>query len=734
MMLLPVQVFAQAVDYTRTQSLPGSSIPLEYINQNGGTALSLSDDQVTGPINIGFDFTFYGRQFTTTRISNNGVIGFQNPINGCCTGYHLPTEGNEYGIFALQTDLLNIGTTNPWYRTEGQEGSRTFTVGWYDMPIYNNTNYRSTFEITLFEGSNNILLNYGNIDVYNRRYTAGIKGSNLDIYEIIHWDTDDEFIDYTSFVFSYQSMPEPLVWTTVANENESFVLYAESSVRYGTNGVYVTETLGPGIHSCSNDVFGDPTPGIVKQCQVLLPGEEEPSIVNCEVTPNIPECIVESLADYDMSDTIDQNTSNEEELVVLSDDIEEAIEDDLVEDADTTETSEETIAAQEQETTIREIANEERVSSLTDNISINVLEQALSIAENVTQPAASTESTTSTTQTVRATSNVETTETKSEETKVDLEISLVENSTEVANELLDTGRNLNNQSLATIQAQTEQSSVDSNNLAESIAVTSSDVPIIDKVQETTQTSSEVDNSIVVLETTVATNSTVETVETIVTQNVTETAADSIVIEEQTNETIVVEESISIVDSRTENIEQTSIVDETIDQTNQQTDDSETELELLQTIVATQTEQKKEDDNMTFNEDERLTLQSDINLQNAFNIVPNMNNLEQAGVTKKQEDKSDAEKRADQIVAANAKEQEEINNNYMDADQSGILGAMTIDTDVTTYRSAMLNDNSLWYKPEDIYKNVTYKDNVRNMYFLEKGNTDTYKQMVEEQYK
>jgi hypothetical protein len=40
----------------------------------------------------------------------------------------------------------------------------------------------------------------------------------------------------------------------------------------------------------------------------------------------------------------------------------------------------------------------------------------------------------------------------------------------------------------------------------------------------------------------------------------------------------------------------------------------------------------------------------------------------------------------------------------------------------------------FYKPEDIYKNIVIKDNVRGSYFLEKGNTDTYKRMVEEQYK
>jgi hypothetical protein len=124
----------------------------------------------------------------------------------------------------------------------------------------------------------------------------------------------------------------------------------------------------------------------------------------------------------------------------------------------------------------------------------------------------------------------------------------------------------------------------------------------------------------------------------------------------------------------------------------------------------------------------------LNTIDIFRDSNNMADKEAAGAFGKSEDKSDAEKKAEEIVAANAKEQEEINNNYMDADQSGLIGAIAGDTDVTAYRTSNIPDLSSWYKPEDIYKNVKYNDNVRGMYFLEKGNTDTYKQMVEEQYK
>ena len=77
---------------------------------------------------------------------------------------------------------------------------------------------------------------------------------------------------------------------------------------------------------------------------------------------------------------------------------------------------------------------------------------------------------------------------------------------------------------------------------------------------------------------------------------------------------------------------------------------------------------------------------------------------------------------------------EINKNYMEADQSGIVAAIGADTDVSSYKTAMIADAAQWYKDKDIYKGVIIKDNVRGSYFLEKGSTDTYKKMVDEQYK
>jgi hypothetical protein len=129
------------------------------------------------------------------------------------------------------------------------------------------------------------------------------------------------------------------------------------------------------------------------------------------------------------------------------------------------------------------------------------------------------------------------------------------------------------------------------------------------------------------------------------------------------------------------------------------------------------------------------IQQSLATAQAFNVVPRVDDLERAGaINVRADDRSDAEKRADEVMAANDKEQAEINANYMDADQGGIVAAMGADTDVAAYRSAMLRDNSTWYRPEDIYRNNVLRDNTRGAYYLEKGNTDTFRRLIDSQYR
>lgn len=667
LLLIPAQLFAQtnpavptfSIDYTATQS--PSSIPLEMLNQNQGIALNLGDDAASGIINLGFSFYYYDKEFTSIRISNNGVASLgQLTINGCCGGYNLSSPGNEYGIFGIQTDLINIQTMNPYYRFFDEEGPGRFVIGWYNMPIFYDGNFRSTFELTLFEGTNDILINFGDISNGNRFFTAGIKGSNALGFDLIYSGTNGNTLDFTSWFFDPQlSVQESLSWSKIAEEWGSFILTTPSEVRYGANGVWVSKTLFPGVYGCDNGFFGDPIGGVVKSCEI---GSPTAATVDCSTDPGNAQCVILAATSTTSSSSSNDGTSDTDTFASTgsddgsSDGTEIESTADSSNDAFMEELEEQAVASNEND--------EEEVSTssdeLTDEENAETESEAQVLAENND----------------RELENKEVAEKlvdKIDPSVLSLVLSIVESTSQVDNSGATAG-----QSSATGPSTSSAAAGSLANINQAAGV----------VASTTSTDSSSDSSVI------------------------SASGDplSLGVDSVTGQTAAAAAEVV----------------------------NQLEAETLKAVQAST--QSAFTDNSAFDQSESTeftvnTLDPNNPANQFFNNMPSIANQEAAGVLKSNnDDKSDAEKRAEEVVAANAKEQEEISKNYMDADQSGIVAAMGSDTDFTSYRNAMLQDASAWYKPEDIYKNIVIKDNVRGSYFLEKGSTDTYKKMVEEQYK
>jgi hypothetical protein len=562
----------------------------------------------------------------------------------------------------------------------------------------------------------------------------------------------------SDYIFIYKGN-DPILFSQLATKGEDLVGW--TAVSSSGEALKITSIQRPDSDYLFLYTDGAPTSGTYYSFQ-----EQSPT-VDCVLSPFDPTCIIDTLGiddgTVDYSDPQQVLASLEEDPAIEtgaddgtddgSDDGTEVVEDEeeilvadetpaeetnlekMLQEEEADEEEEkvvvaenvvtETVSPAEQVTAAyRELTDEEKAAILADAISKNTLEGALAIASEATSAASNAggsttsvtdSSSTKTTSTISSSeSTVVAQDTSSgplnaEESKQDSSSSSTDGT-----DILETGRQIGAAALATILADSASSASDSVAQAESIASVSA---------ETSFTSADV------------------------TEVRTDTVAAEISIEVEfssaTNDAgNVIEENNSMILMATNESSTTTEQADTFAEIMQLEIKPETgeikdkDLEFVQQILAT-TEQKQSDDlsNSTFSEEEKVTIASDPALANAFNLAPNINNLEAAGVlNQKQEEKSDAEKRADEVVAANAKEQEDINKNYMDADQSGIVAAMGADTDVSAYRTAMLRDNNNWYKPEDIYKGIIIKDNVRGSYFLEKGNTDTYKKMVDEQYK
>jgi hypothetical protein len=761
----PIQDPIATQTYTLTV-IPGTQ--LDNIQQTG-TAANLGDDSTLTGVSIGFDFYYYGNLYNTVNLSQNGFISFTSLANGCCNGMPLPNfseliPGNEsfynyYNthntIFAMWSDLISF-SGNPYYQSFGDK----FTVGWYGveelgsvrqdcaldlfgLPLFCNPvgPNRFDFEITL-HSNNDIAIRYGNFDNpvnTGRAITSGIQGDQPGEFWQIYYGTDTSTLENKTYVF-----------------NSSEIV-----------------PIAPIAPDCNLNPY-DPT-----------------CIINDLTTPE--EEIY--LADDESNDGIEY-VVEEEELVadneVVEEDVvqEEALDELLAENVDDEELVEDVM--EESNAVYRELSDEEKAAILADAISKTTLESALSIAANAETSAVSqnsfSESSVISESSTRTSNVLSVSEITAETTLSSLAASpemfvdatreeTTTNDISAGSDILDAGRTLGQAALKETLAATSESASDSVNQAESVAATSSSESLVavtaveatatitestdQAVTETELVAEEKDNNqkdqeqteLVASETTEQSNETqnetvvadsTPVIETI--QETTETRTEETVVADVQNETTeTVTENVEVVVAEVTQSEQTSVAYQDMESAmevfasnlpNQIAVNEQEELEnsIVQQAIAS-SQQTEDDNKMGFAEAEAVTIASDPALANAFNVQPNTASLELLGVLGSAgQDKSDAELRAEQVVAANKEEQDAINANYMEADQSGILAAIGSETDVTAYRTAMLRDNNNWYKPEDIYKGVIIKDNVRGSYFLEKGNTDTYKKMVDEQYK
>ena len=646
-LLLLVVYPAYSQDYTYSQV--GEQPPLQNINVNGGTNLNLSDDGMAFDVKIGFDFEFYGDIFDTVNISNNGFLTFGGRSSMCCQGNQLPSFGMDNSISGLWTDLISTNGANPYVKSFDVDGERWFTVGWYGTFEYYNTSAPNTFEISLYEGTNNILFNYGDVNVFGHNFTIGLQGTEGQ-FEQIYTGTNSNQFDNTAYLFTY-TPPEPV----------------------------------------------------------------DPIAPDCTINPSDTSCIIQSITNTP-TETYVAETSNTEDQPTFTEEQQTQTEPTFVADTGPTVIGGEALSLEEllaiADSATANEEQEEKEKELQDDILAGILEQVLTADTTIDNDRKNVDFSTEETTVQSILANSDNMETSSIEDETNIESTGYVEQTQtfeyvasnVEQQYVETTTNENDTSQDLLELviagtqNTEFGIIEENTTEQTDFV---DLPVFTQQQTFEQTEimnidMGVDNNDIDVE-----------------QYAMDMSTQSYESFEQ-----VVETTVSTSVSEQNNIENElieSIIANSNNNSNQSTfeDSDQNEFENFVPIAGTNTV---------------------LNSSQIFGNNNSMADKEAAGVFGKTEDKSDAEKRAEEIVAANAKEQEEINNNYMDADQSGLIGAIAGDTDVRTYRTAMIPDLSSWYKPEDIYKNVKYNDNVRGMYFLEKGNTDTYKQMVEEQYK
>lgn len=154
----------------------GSTTLTATLTSVSPTNLTLSDDQFSGIINIGFPFTFYGNTYTQCLISSNNYISFDL------------TNAGGYSPWAINNPVPNAGnplntTMGPWqdinpgiggtvrYALTGTAPNRIFVVEYCNVPMFSCTNLNFSSQIQLHESGNMV-----ETHIINKPLCAGWNG------------------------------------------------------------------------------------------------------------------------------------------------------------------------------------------------------------------------------------------------------------------------------------------------------------------------------------------------------------------------------------------------------------------------------------------------------------------------------------------------------------------------------------------------------------------------------
>jgi gliding motility-associated-like protein len=165
-----------------------ASIPYNLIS-GSGTAVALSDDQLSAALPIGFNFNFFCQSKSQFKISSNGFITFDvaSTNSGCCTGQLLPNGFAPNDLIAaawedLDPNLGSAGTID--YYTTGTAPNRILIVNFNDVSHFNAppTIDPVKFQIRLYETTNIIEIHTtymnGNPTGFWGAHTMGIENNN----------------------------------------------------------------------------------------------------------------------------------------------------------------------------------------------------------------------------------------------------------------------------------------------------------------------------------------------------------------------------------------------------------------------------------------------------------------------------------------------------------------------------------------------------------------------------
>jgi len=162
--LLKSTTCSNLLNYQWRDATPGSQLPIFG-----------NDDYAT--LSLPFPFTFGGVSYADVTVSANGYLTFGG-AGGVADNFLIPGIAQPNEFIAPFWDDLNPQPGDVYQRTLGSAPNRQFVVEWHGVPTVASPTSQLTFEVILFETSNNILLQYRTMqgsDADGRSATIGVE-------------------------------------------------------------------------------------------------------------------------------------------------------------------------------------------------------------------------------------------------------------------------------------------------------------------------------------------------------------------------------------------------------------------------------------------------------------------------------------------------------------------------------------------------------------------------------
>jgi subtilisin family serine protease len=131
---------------------------------NTGTYMPLTDDSYCYPINLPFNFDFYGTGYSQLAVASNGTIYFQNArLNYSNTPIPASnSDGIDKYIAVYWDDLNPAAGGQVYYQVLGTAPHRVLVVQWQNVLHFDSATDSVTMQAQLHEGSGHILMLYTN--------------------------------------------------------------------------------------------------------------------------------------------------------------------------------------------------------------------------------------------------------------------------------------------------------------------------------------------------------------------------------------------------------------------------------------------------------------------------------------------------------------------------------------------------------------------------------------------